>query len=878
VSWKESGVEIIVAIIGSGLIGTSVTTFFSDIYFQPFIQIQVNEHRNELSLLNGIDYYEILFKNTGQKYASNSQLNMFFFANITKYIPVIHTGNLSSNVSKTDNFLNSSQIKPSLLTVSLEKFPKNSIVLIYVWTKPWTYNAQQAYLSNEYYVTATYDEGSNHITSNGLQSPYSKIPYLPYLKEDSTAFVSLTNIPFVTIILSIIAFTILFKIRRLKQIKKDSSAVSPSSRSRYDLLFFIPIVFASSILIFFVEVYLKDIIFFSIPINLINFTNYFISINEIINIQDEYKISIFPFLIYGFFGVAIILIVKLFITYAVCKFILKFSLNSNHVLSFNLRKRGNRKLFLLCAIVSLPLYTIVDYFLVETSSYNLLILMMFVEFIKLLFLFYIYLKRINHDKLVEDLIKLSRIFCSLSGITYLVTSFFIVKGLVDAYYINLFDMNFQSISMIFQSNRQIGELSVISFVFFFIVGITLIIWPLFIRKKTRLTFLYKIEFAGLITLTIFWLILRIHLPLLLTIERDSQLGYPGLFSLIPIILNLGLIIITFQILAILIDYIVIKKDSIILRKSYSSIHKPKILIPLLSVVIVLVITPLILLTPVTNAGFNSLMANDYSRPSSLAFNDDLFYGSLKNSDCFRILKPNTETEKCFKTNDNSSILAMDVDTKNKQLILLKGSTIEFWNVTKQYEPRYNISKKLDLEEPGYNFLAAKDSLDYFNNTLFILRNNKIIEVDLKTGNKTSIELERIVKNFAVDPVTKDIFITTWNGYAVVDGDSRKEKTFTSIEGIPDQIEYDPISNQIFLSYRDFKDNKLYISIIEADKIIKRIETNGFPLKIGVLNVPESHNVKELIGCMPTLKILMYQPSGDYYTDRCLNTSWQSFNY
>ena len=145
--WKESGLDILTAIIGSSLIGTSLTTIYSDIYIQPYVDIKVTEKRNELSPLNTVDYYEVLFKNTGQKYASHSQLNLFFFANITKFLTVIHAGNVTFQDS-SKSLPGSGQILPSMLTASLDKFPKNSIILVYVWVTPWEFNTDQQYLSN----------------------------------------------------------------------------------------------------------------------------------------------------------------------------------------------------------------------------------------------------------------------------------------------------------------------------------------------------------------------------------------------------------------------------------------------------------------------------------------------------------------------------------------------------------------------------------------------------------------------------------------------------------------------------------------------------------------------------------------------------------
>lgn len=866
--WKDSGVEILVAVIGSSLIGTSLTTIYSDIYIQPYIDIKVIEHHNPLSPSNTVDYYEILFKNTGQKYASNSQLNLFFFANITKHLTIIHNGNVTFEQSN-QTFPDSVQVMPSVLSSSLNKFPKNSIILVYVWVKPWEYSSEeQQYLSNAYYVSATYDEGSNHLSSNSLQTPYRDNvgKFIPHIKEESSDFVSLNNISFITIILSILAFAILFRIRSLKHKRR---------KKKYEILSLIPIIFSISVFVFFAEVYLKDAIFVFFPKGLIDFTEYFMPINREILIDEGYRLSQFPFLVYGFFGVMTIWITKLFITYIICKFILKYFLNPNYNISSKMGEGENRKLFLLSTIISLPIYTIVDYFFPgKVSSYSFLILMMCLGFIELLLLFYFYRKQITGDTIVGISRKLSKIFCFFSGITYLVISFFIVRQYGDTFQVNFLGGNLLDISSIFEFNPSVAGWFIFSFLLFLIVGIIHIIWSLSTRENTKSlstrentrshstienTQSLRFYIATAIGLTIFWLSLRIYLPFLLSAASDNQLGYPGLFGLIPLILNLGLFALTFHILNIIIDYILVKKNSIILAPEKSRLSNPKALLSILSVIIIGVLTPLILFTFVVEGTINQFTDfNNFMRPSSITYDTSgVFYVTMGNSDCFRVIYPGIS--ECIKTKGGGSIIAMDIDPLFKKLFLLKNSGIEIWDIVNPYDITFNYSKPVDFVTGG-EFSVPK--LRYYNNTIFILHNNKISEIDFKTGNTTSIDLERVVDNFAINPKTKDLFIASQNGYGVLDGNKGKEISFTTLPGITNLIEYNSASGEIYVSYRDFKDNKVYIIIIKSNEIIKKFETNGFPLKIGVNNITEMGTVPKYVReCNPPLTVFMHQPDG-----------------
>ena len=259
--WKEAGPEIIIAIIGSSFLGTSLTTFLDNNYFQPNISIEVNDKLNQVLSSGQVDYYEIIFKNTGQKSASNLSLNMFFFANITKYDSILTSENVASHLENNSRLSGSNnQLKPSLLTVSIPRFPKNGIIVLYVWTEPWPTYREQISGPDPYYISASYNEGSNNFASSQLVSPYTQniLKYIPDIQDNNINFLSLSNVPFITIILSILSFAILYRIRKLKLSKNkvlkltDFDIEMPNDHTsqakvKYDIPFMVPIILVSQL-------------------------------------------------------------------------------------------------------------------------------------------------------------------------------------------------------------------------------------------------------------------------------------------------------------------------------------------------------------------------------------------------------------------------------------------------------------------------------------------------------------------------------------------------------------------------------------------------------------------------------------------------------
>ena len=93
-TWKESGLQIITALIGSSILVTGFTAFISNTYFQPNIVLSVLPNSNPILSVPSIDYYEIVIRNTGPSSATNVKFSAFFFGNITKSSAIIHSENV----------------------------------------------------------------------------------------------------------------------------------------------------------------------------------------------------------------------------------------------------------------------------------------------------------------------------------------------------------------------------------------------------------------------------------------------------------------------------------------------------------------------------------------------------------------------------------------------------------------------------------------------------------------------------------------------------------------------------------------------------------------------------------------------------------------
>jgi hypothetical protein len=87
---KDSGLQIISALIGSSLLVTAITTLASEIN-KPNLSLNVIPHyRTQPAGVNDdkIDYYEIIAKNNGKRQATNVILSAYFNGSVSVHFSV----------------------------------------------------------------------------------------------------------------------------------------------------------------------------------------------------------------------------------------------------------------------------------------------------------------------------------------------------------------------------------------------------------------------------------------------------------------------------------------------------------------------------------------------------------------------------------------------------------------------------------------------------------------------------------------------------------------------------------------------------------------------------------------------------------------------
>lgn len=882
-AWRDAGLEIVIAIIGSSLLGTSLSTYYNNVYYQPFIDISLRENQN-YELSDPSDYYEITFKNTGQKSASNLQINIFFFANITNYIPMIHGEkpifNLDNNISQNGNNL----IKPSVLNASISKFPENGIIILYVWTDPWPINKKNFIGIDEYYIIATYDEGSNHKTSFFQKNINDQNSFFPYIEIDTSNTLSIQNVPFVTILLSILTFAILFKVHRTKLKNKLSSInrldhyqINEEPRKfQYDLIVLVPIIFVSSTMILFtIEIPLQNIIFSFVPPYSLDLQTYSpINSGEFIS-EDRY-LPFFLILLFSFFGTLVILIIRSIVTYVICILILKYVINVKINLSFRLGEGINKKLFLLSLIImSFPVYTIIYSYSLDDVFYsynNLLYFIILVEFIRLGSLLMLNKIFINKNTLVTNLRRISRVFCFTSGTLYIIISIIISNEIMDIYSINI-PLSINSFDQFSLSTKALLEnLDIhpilLSLLFFFVVGIIQISWAYLLRKKTN-GILYGLEFAGLVILTIIWLSLRVFLPLAIANPTNSVIiNYFAFLDIVYLILNLGTIILCLNLITILIDYLIIKKESILLKIKKSRISNPKLVLSLLSIIIIFVLVPIIFFIPYLtekifyedyffskyhyNIPVNDIMYFDLDKKPLFVFNpnDKSFY--QKSEDCIMPVYMGYELIHSCIQDEYMHLIQMDVDPIKKELILLLRNDLfgHFYigiiNLTNydvnNFALNFYRKSQLDNINMEIRFIKLNASaiddmkINHINNNMYILHDTQITEVNMNTYKSiTLLNLTNSPEKFAIDLHNEKIFLLDSRGLDIIDINTKKQLSHIDLNLVVSDILYDYNNKKLYLLVPDPFKTYLYIIDPSSYTVKQKLEIDGYPLNIGTIN-------------------------------------------
>jgi DNA-binding beta-propeller fold protein YncE len=182
-----SALTFISSIIGSGLVVTVLTTLIAG-FNQPHVYLNVVPHlfpyysdESTEQIPHKVQYYEVIARNDGRVSANHVKLSLFFFGRIMNYSSALYSENMTLNPepiksqmlqSQSNNY---PQIKnqnldqqskngvPSLLVANIPRFAKDAMIIIYVWT--------DTDETDPFYVSATYDQGSNEYPSPALKDP-----------------------------------------------------------------------------------------------------------------------------------------------------------------------------------------------------------------------------------------------------------------------------------------------------------------------------------------------------------------------------------------------------------------------------------------------------------------------------------------------------------------------------------------------------------------------------------------------------------------------------------------------------------------------------------------------------------------------------------
>ena len=189
VDWRESGIQIIASLIGSGLVAGLITGIITEIN-KPHIDISVQDYDYSLNIPQGT--FINTFTNTGNSPASNVRLTMYY--------PEYKINDTTLEYSSENVSLNFSNEYPSILSVSIPRFTNGAIITIntitnFPYSKDMGYNPPNK-TAIPFSIIATYDEGSDK-----------------YNTEDKTY-----NIFFIYAIIAIAAFAIALKYKKISEL------------------------------------------------------------------------------------------------------------------------------------------------------------------------------------------------------------------------------------------------------------------------------------------------------------------------------------------------------------------------------------------------------------------------------------------------------------------------------------------------------------------------------------------------------------------------------------------------------------------------------------------------------------------------------------
>lgn len=240
---RDSGLQVISALIGSSLLVTIITTLYAEIN-QPNVSLNVIPHYlNPPADIKEpkVDYYEIIVKNDGKKQATNMNLSMYFFGNISNPTPFFTGEEIGAPIVENVSSPQDAQIKGSLLRWDIPRLAPGAMIIFNVWTTATKFDP--------YYVTAIFDEGSKTYPVFGSADIESgRFPNILAGREDAQ---TIQRLLILFVVLCALFFTIAIAHKKIKYIIKKRSE-GRKWEIEFDLFLALPITILSAILILYV--------------------------------------------------------------------------------------------------------------------------------------------------------------------------------------------------------------------------------------------------------------------------------------------------------------------------------------------------------------------------------------------------------------------------------------------------------------------------------------------------------------------------------------------------------------------------------------------------------------------------------------------------
>jgi YVTN family beta-propeller protein len=580
-NWRESALQIITAIIGSGLAVTSFTTYLAEIYNQPDINLIIDE-RSNIKLSPYPEYYEVSVINNGRSSANNMKLSLFFFGNITHYSKVLSDESINITQNVSENLAMSGVIDariPSELSAYIPRLAPDAMVVIYVWAEPWASidPSDPSSFIIPYYIAASYDEGNVDYSSFRQFDPTNVISNLPQLHNVEKELPLSHRISIITLILSIIFFAIVVRFRRMRQLREMnkrkqmsldtySQNLTDKAEIKIDIYLAIPAILIGAIFVFFVfEVIPKSLVIPDLianPFDIIAATQ--IPINQEVTSFDGRIVVPYVPLVLAIVFCVIVFIIRGLMAFQIAKLIVKFSTVSNInnkgavVSSHTLIKPIERQLFVYSFILmATPIYSIISLFFpvsIALSDDQLLLLTLAIDIIRMMVLILIIPRLVVGDTiLIKTLYRTAGVISALSGILQLVPGFLILRTLdqilhaqigylLIGYLPNTGD---QASNQLF-SNPFILLFGASSIVLI-VVGIIQLVWSYLLFKHPRLIWC-SVGVIGSILLFVFWVAARVFFPYVYGVFTAGLVGYIPVSEMMMLIISItGLAVALLQI-------------------------------------------------------------------------------------------------------------------------------------------------------------------------------------------------------------------------------------------------------------------------------------------------------------------------------------------